>query len=85
MVGVKGSGFTVMLDFPLSVLEPVMELKRDVSSVRGIVTALQSSNPRGNKGTAVLVVGCHSTHVSLGWAALIRSLPITAVLPGMLW
>jgi hypothetical protein len=46
VVGVKGNGFTVMLDFPLSVLEPVMELKREVSSVRGIVTALQSSNPR---------------------------------------
>lgn len=53
MVGVKGSGFTVILDFPLSVLEPVMELKREVSSVWGIVTALQSSNPRGNKGSAV--------------------------------
>jgi hypothetical protein len=39
VVGVRGSGFTVMLDLPLSVLEPVMELKRELSSGRGIVTA----------------------------------------------
>jgi hypothetical protein len=33
VVGVAGRGFTVMLDLALSVLEPVMELKREVSSV----------------------------------------------------
>jgi len=38
VVGVKGSGFTVTLDLALSVLEPVRELKREVSSARGIVT-----------------------------------------------
>ncbi len=54
-MGVKGSGFTVMLDLALSVLEPVMELKRELSSGRGIVTTCeqQSSNPRvGTKRTA---------------------------------
>jgi hypothetical protein len=49
-VGGNGSGFTVMLDLPLSVLEPVMELKREVSSARGIVTACKAAT-RGNKGT----------------------------------
>lgn len=43
VVGVKGSGFTVLLDLPLSVLEPVMELKREVSSSRGIVTACKAA------------------------------------------
>jgi hypothetical protein len=38
VVGVKGKGLTVMLDLALSVLEPVMELKRELSSGRGIVT-----------------------------------------------
>ncbi len=65
VVGVRGSGFTVMLDLVLSVLEPVMELKREVSSGRGIVTTCgqQSSNPRvGTKRTAGgSVADCHST------------------------
>lgn len=65
VVGVKGSGFTVMLDLALSVLEPVMELKRELSSGRGIVTTCeqQSSNPRvGTKRTAGgSVADCHST------------------------
>lgn len=37
VVGVRGSGFTVMLDLVLSVLDPVMELKRELWSGRGIV------------------------------------------------
>ncbi len=65
VVGVKGSGFTVVLDLPLSVLEPVMELKRELSSGRDIVTTCeqQSSNPRvGTKRTAGGSMGdCHST------------------------
>jgi hypothetical protein len=53
-VGGKGSGFTVMLDLALSVLELVKELKRETSSDRGIVTACKpaaSSDPLGIKGT----------------------------------
>jgi hypothetical protein len=46
-VGVKGSGFTVMLDLALSVLEPVMELKRELSSARGIVTTGAGGNLQG--------------------------------------
>lgn len=46
-VGVEGSGLTVMLDRALSVLEPVMELKRELSSTRGIVT---KQRPAWNKG-----------------------------------
>ncbi len=38
-VGVEGSGFTVMLDRALSVLEPVMELKREPASFLVIVTS----------------------------------------------
>ena len=52
VVGGNGSGFTVMLDLPLSVLEPVMELKREVSSARGIVTACKAATRAvPNKGT----------------------------------
>jgi hypothetical protein len=52
VVGGNGSGFTVMLDLPLSVLEPVMELKREVSSARGIVTACNAATRAvPNKGT----------------------------------
>lgn len=46
--GREGSGFTVMLDLALSVLEPVIELKRELASFRGIVA---SNRPSGNKGT----------------------------------
>jgi len=35
--GNEGSGFAVMLDIALSVLEPVMELRRALSSGRGIM------------------------------------------------
>lgn len=49
-MGVFGSGFTVMLDRPLSVLEPVIVLKRAESSGRGIVTACEASSPLDNKG-----------------------------------
>jgi hypothetical protein len=50
VVGVKGRGLTVMLDLPLSVLEPVMELKRAVSSARGIVTACKAATRAVTKG-----------------------------------
>jgi hypothetical protein len=66
VVGGNGSGFTVMLDLPLSVLEPVMELKREVSSARGIVTACKAAT-RAVPNKATLSVGeCHSTLVSGG-------------------
>lgn len=66
VVGVEGSGFTVMLDLALSVLEPVMELKREPSSVdaRGIVTKRQGA-ARENKETG-LMGKCHSTSRALG-------------------
>lgn len=37
-LGVDGSGFTVILERALSVLEPVMELKREPASFLVIVT-----------------------------------------------
>jgi hypothetical protein len=44
--GVEGNGFTVILERALSVLEPVMELKREAASFLVIVT----SGGRGEKG-----------------------------------
>ena len=41
--GVEGSGLTVMLDRALSVLEPVMELKREPASFLTIVTTATQS------------------------------------------
>lgn len=65
LVGVTGSGFTVMLDLPLSVLEPVMELKREVSSGRGIVTACNTATRAVTKTRVPSIGECHSTHVSM--------------------
>jgi hypothetical protein len=50
VVGVAGRGFTVILDLALSVLEPVMELKREVSSARGIVTTCEPVTRALTKG-----------------------------------
>lgn len=47
--GGSGSGFTVMLDRALSVLEPVMELKRELVSFRGIVTTQQGADVEGQR------------------------------------
>lgn len=56
-VGVLGSGFAVVLDRALSVLEPVMELKRELSSGRGIVTKQRPARYKGGG----FVGGFHST------------------------
>lgn len=47
--GVEGSGLTVMLDRALSVLEPVMELKREPASFLPIVTS--NGGQAANEGT----------------------------------
>jgi hypothetical protein len=66
VVGVKGSGFAVMLDLPLSVLEPVMELKRELSSARGIVGEAASRAGTKKPSTVYrLMGGCHSTSRAL--------------------
>jgi hypothetical protein len=57
VVGVKGSGFIVRLDRALSVLEPVKELKRELSLARGIVT---KQGPAGDKRSDSVGEG-HST------------------------
>ena len=50
--GGGGSGFTVMLDRALSVLEPVMELKRELASFRGIVAAQQGADVEGQRSSS---------------------------------
>lgn len=46
LVGVKGSGFVVMLDRALLMLEPVMELKREPPSFLVIVTGGRRAEQR---------------------------------------
>ena len=47
-MGVEGSGLTVMLDRALSVLEPVMELKREPVSFLPIVTTARQSTKQSS-------------------------------------
>lgn len=68
VAGVTGSGFTVMLDLPLSVLEPVMELKRDVSSGRDIVTACWRAKLRSCKAAKLRSCEAATRAVTKGWS-----------------
>lgn len=56
LVGVKGSGFAVMLDRALSVLEPVKELKREPSFL-----VIVTSGRRAEQGCRLLRDHSHST------------------------
>ena len=49
-VGVEGKGFTVMLERALSVLEPVIELKREAASFLPIVTNGSGAEQRSRLG-----------------------------------
>lgn len=60
-VGVEGRGFTVILERALSVLEPVMELKREPASFLPIVT-----NRSGVEQRSRLIGHSHSTSDETG-------------------
>lgn len=57
-VGVEGSGFTVMLERALSVLEPVIELKREIGSCLVIVTGSPQRDVAGRNKGAVCAACC---------------------------